>query len=807
MSFYNKEKLNETIENVKSSNRTVNRKTLNEIFVPFFLQNLIDRNQKIIDKIFSLFNNNEKLKYREKLYEVILYLNKFIIDKDEHKISSLRFKTNILYMSPLNLVLTINNSIPKNEIVCSNLEETDINEYIISRVKTFFIGRCVLYVTQKILTKILNIPINHRIKKVDLCIEFFNSKRFKWTYETSMKLFDLDFEILNFYNYKGGKYRDWFRILKIENFEQVLCSLIKNDHLIEDEYHFDKIIANLSRSDDKSDFFFFKLIYFSSKYFSTKEIAEILTINEETLNDLLLIESLKNKNQLLDAINFDIFTIYSLTKDGFRFLKLARFILFRGLFCDINQNIKYRFFENDHTTPLANFIDLNLLKRNVDVKKYNETIDVHDEGRDYKTIKCVNALIAMCNLSDETIDINFSEFWNFAMLLPQEEKDKFDRIMGMTSDMNSISSFGDFPGFLSGKIIVKGIEFNPKLVIACFWEFCKNNNIPKDFLIDGFLKSYQYKENKWYCVCNPGKLQNISVVVLQGRLLINGKYAMIDDLSQFDKIKSEDELSPAKLYLKLKPFILSILESTTDANLFFKELFRYIDDNTENINLEYVIKMLCLYSENKNGFVLNSEYSIASSLENCFDCDEYTHLIEQSKVEGGNYYHRDDEHQPIRFDDRTVRNGLFHATVVRPAVIEDHEVIRWEGDYQRIEQITFELNEEQRRVDTVIVDQRINRITIRDDHHFDQANPIYPHRTIRDNHHFDQNNPIYPHRIIGRTATGFDEHGAHPDVQQDIDEGDIRLIMDQSGHPREECIRAYINNDRDIVNAIMEITL
>src|SRR6185312_6133426 len=193
---------------------------------------------------------------------------------------------------------------------------------------------------------------------------------------------------------------------------------------------------------------------------------------------------------------------------------------------------------------------------NTIVKKYACTIDVHDNDRDINVNNGIKALLSLYSLSKRKIEENFNDFWNNSLNLSEKELEIFHKIMGYDYKMiEIIKTDNDYPGFLTQDIEVNNQLYDPKIIIAYFWEFCNNYQEEKlhDLLFRGFLKCYQYQDVKknshWYCVCNAGKLQYITVSVLQGRILIDNKPLMVDDLDEFENIQPENiERTPAEIF-------------------------------------------------------------------------------------------------------------------------------------------------------------------------------------------------------------------------------------------------------------------
>lgn len=429
---------------------------------------------------------------------------------------------------------------------------------------------------------------------------------------------------------------------------------------------------------------------------------------------------------------YEKFRIINL-EDKTLFSKAARTILFEDITGENEELLKY-----SHLKPIGTIIALNHLMETPTMQKYKESIDAHDLGRDPATRKAIELLMENISiLSEEEIESNYLEFSN--LIHSHKKHQVFKRLLGLVKNDN------DFTGFLTEKIF----RYDPKVLIAYFWEFCKRNNCIND-MISGFLNSYQFNQ-KWYCVCNPGKLQNLVISVLQGKL----KGVEVDQISELT-----DYETPLSIYINFKEKIDYILAKTTECEEFFKELFNLCYDFHPEL-LKDIIRILCLYSEGKNGFEINPDFSIVSSLANSFLCTEYTHLIEQIELN----------------------------------IAENEDI--------QVEQIRRE-----------IPDPNINF-----DYYYNNArvhinNAVIP-REAR-NHNFtaeimtgrmDEN--IYNPKIelSQEMLNRIQRNISLSDRSLEFIENDILLVQSQSGGNLNNCINTYIDCDGDIINAIMALAI
>ena len=372
--------------------------------------------------------------------------------------------------------------------------------------------------------------------------------------------------------------------------------------------------------------------------------------------------------------------------DNFVFLRVARAILFEKMF-DYFLEIKNSILSIGCNKSLFSFIGYDKLCLKTDIKTYyNQTVDVHDNDRDERTVKAVSHLIRINRnknlnidpwyeidifLKDKKwktkIDILFNEFWEYTKsILNEEDKIKFSRVMGYDMEFNKVKKLNtDFNPLLDEDVIIKGNIFNPKEVIAYLWDFCKDYQSENlcHSLVMSLIKSVQKQrvmlkdeEVKDYVVCNPGKIQNMIVATIQGRLKYDdGSVVMIDNENILN-INEGNNLSPADIYLIIKPFYDEVCidgNKPKNANDLFKRLFIFIENNNLQEYVNLIIETVCLYSENVNGFNINIDMSLASCYEDMFPLDDYilakeyinSNYIEdtQDQLEEDYFYDSNDE--------------------------------------------------------------------------------------------------------------------------------------------------------------------
>uniref|UniRef100_A0A6C0BDH5 Uncharacterized protein n=1 Tax=viral metagenome TaxID=1070528 RepID=A0A6C0BDH5_9ZZZZ len=405
-------------------------------------------------------------------------------------------------------------------------------------------------------------------------------------------------------------------------------------------------------------------------------IVELKMIDDHLIDDIIILTKLSESKKLFNEV-FSFIDIYRyiirislangpVDKKIHFFTRIAKMLLFRSLVDKESfPNFEKESINHDQDEPLMSYVNVDQLNKTVNMRKYKETIDVHDEYRDENTDLGVITMIRSYNLSEDEVKTEFSEFWERAAILPEFSRKIFDRLMGYDKDMkkllcryeekdddvvysdDQVMGNDDNNGFLTSQIDIQDNLYDPKLVIASFWKFCKEfpQNKLTDSLFAGIMSSYQLSQyGEWYCVCNPGKLQNMAINVLQGRILVKSSSEkdaklvplMIDDISIFDRIKERvtvQEKSPALIYSMLKPFISDIVNGNvpSDVDDFYKKLFQYIVINNLDITCEEAVRVTTLYAETKNGFDFYPSLSVASGFEYSIDTEEYLIITEHIK--------------------------------------------------------------------------------------------------------------------------------------------------------------------------------
>lgn len=379
--------------------------------------------------------------------------------------------------------------------------------------------------------------------------------------------------------------------------------------------------------------FFKKIMYFEESSDELETIKILKFLNRFGIYDMVryLINSYNDSN-------IHIFT------------QIARMFLFKPLF-------KFNVVDSFKMVPFADSILSYIYKNNYNnylvssVQKniYSSVTDVHSDNRDQKIYAGLQRLFKIWNPTPEQIEFNFNEFWQKSKELTGDRLKKFTTIMGYTHDMEKIKHYHvgedgkhNFSPLLHSSKVTK-YNYNPKEIIARLWEFGKDFPTERlhDALIESICASYQN-----HIVCDNGKIQNMCVYVLGGRMLMeDGSIFSIEDEDVFERLSRQNkELLSSKenhidIYHIIKPFLDSFaFNRPKNANDFFKKLFFYIMTNKIQIDLSKIIETVCLFAETKDGFIKNHDLSIANNFEDMFDISEYKTLEYQIEFQGENLY-------------------------------------------------------------------------------------------------------------------------------------------------------------------------
>lgn len=318
----------------------------------------------------------------------------------------------------------------------------------------------------------------------------------------------------------------------------------------------------------------FELIYIIYLIKGSKITGSIAV---DHLNFILSIKTdmitLERKNDKLYYNGSHIGRYYIGKKDNNLFCRVARLILFRGMFDKIREFELLS--ENCDTSILCN-IPYSKIKLSKIREFYNQTIDVHNGQRDEDTRRIYERFLGLNsfgefinidpdsmgeipdsaitadeeiieikgiqstndpwgeldklrsigeknqrkmskeyqgNLSDSQIEFLFNEFWNECRktIIDNGDKLKFFRVMGVNFEMEPIEKNNkDFEGFMVGGTYIRSTRISQKLILAHLWNFCKKNQ--KEGLCDVMINCYKKMiQAKKYIVSGKDAIDDYSV--------------------------------------------------------------------------------------------------------------------------------------------------------------------------------------------------------------------------------------------------------------------------------------------------------
>ena len=312
-------------------------------------------------------------------------------------------------------------------------------------------------------------------------------------------------------------------------------------------------------------------------------------------------------------------------------------------------------------TPLKNKVVLE--KHTVDnllngYNPYKVGIDVHDDKRDERTLNAIKALQQSWNPEKEEIDATWADFWKHVKALKNDPR-KPDILRSLGVDSNGSIKKGqttDFGGLLAGyKGMIHldmGLEINAKELIARFWHFAntyvpvegdnaaaENENL-RQSILTGIANGLKHDNTiGGHVVCDPGKIQNLAVLTLQGRL--KDKAGLVVDIENLGlnvieelAIKNVSNLREIAFYLQ--PFVDHLTaqgqEGPKTADAFFLRLFCYNEslasgnvarfkDQRVRLNASEVVYYVRMMSPVATGvpLELNPEASLFSTYCELFD--------------------------------------------------------------------------------------------------------------------------------------------------------------------------------------------
>lgn len=670
------------IEIIKNNNgKFINRELLNfnsEVMnkainssMSLSLESFFDLSSEIIDLLYEILGYDFSTSKLEKCIMCAIFLSDKFVEKDY--VNHPCFRNNMLYTYSIQDGISIYNKDFRSVLErLSNLEEiTNIHTFIHLRysindlisncdedkkdICIYFTGKIIKIISQKItealylddvlliFSSLSSINLNNVHKVVDFLSKIKYSEK---VISDIISIIKIDYDILKvFSDILLDKYTIKIMNFIKSNFEIHLYTEISEIILKygNNKYYYKYLIflynnklsyhGNMEMFERLCNICSYLPYYVDSCKSTMRICNELIIKNPRNIKDYFITCYL-----IVGSTYFD----YNNETDCSRFLKIlsnlpnnintrvARYILMRDLIRKPNRNI----LNIELNESIFKHIEYNQIT-NRKLKKYlNEKIDVHDGERDSDTIKALNRLIEIYSTEWDSIDedlTGFNEFWKYAdEKLINEDRVKFTRIMGvpLTNEVY-IKDIKDFSPLLVENTTILGNTFNPRNILSYLWYFAnkpeyETENLPQSML-NGVLSSFQNKDGSSYCVCNQGKLQNLVIYVIQGRLKDKDGNIINIDIKTFEDLidNSENEITPVKCYNLIKPFLDEISTKKCTLEEMFRELFEYIYINNLNKYIDMIIQVLCLYSESNDGFTINPSLSFASCYEDIFDLDDY----------------------------------------------------------------------------------------------------------------------------------------------------------------------------------------
>lgn len=428
-------------------------------------------------------------------------------------------------------------------------------------------------------------------------------------------------ELYDYYKWDGAKYfYKTFEILNEEETKNVFYYayiLLKNFtdytvNIIEDTFN---LIANMIYYDGRgeyiNDYVHFHDVFLNAN-FKIRENANDQGLNRDT-----------NK--------------YEVEK------RIARALLYYDLIEQDEDHIKIllRIVSKPLQSDISRF-----LKKNVTRKiDYSQVIDVHENQRDKKTTEALSEFMKE-QITAKEVDKYFNEFWEARNNLTENQKNALLRVLGVDDDLkDSVRNVKDFGGLLTQTISFYDIIIDPKEFIARMWKFASFYDAKENLKLSvqlAIINSLQGTVGNKRVVCNPGKIQQLVVSILQGRFKMkNGKYVDIDGYMYLDEgkenrvIKKEGIKDLGEIHHYLNNFmsqIFSIEETRPKTALaLFSEVYKYINNlahgevpGYDNVLLEpnKVVFYFCFVTIDNKGVKINPELSIMSNYDDMFSVND-----------------------------------------------------------------------------------------------------------------------------------------------------------------------------------------
>lgn len=447
------------------------------------------------------------------------------------------------------------------------------------------------------------------------------------SYHISLLNINLEDEEINefFSIFPNEKHQDISFLDKISNKhkEQLIINVKlykKFNHLGENIFPFFGLLYSYNKSYEELE----KMLLYSQLFINNND--HIIKVQD-------IFKAILNLNDIKIPFPFHYIRNLNNLESGNVEIKIARALLFLN-----HPNVYHENIIRDtlHILSLEPEVELVEYFMNLNTNSneiYAKPLNVHSGNRDIKTIYALKELIKTWNPSNKDIDKYFKKFWKARKNLNKMQKEAFFRVLGVDDNLEPLErNNNDFGGLLTSKVIIGDIEMDSKEFIARFWRFAVKSDESENLKISimmSIINSLQGETENKYVVCNPGKIQQLVVAVLQGRL-VDSEGKIIDIESEdFEKIENDEKITDLNIiHLHIQPFISWIfgLKELIPKNIseFLEGLFKYLFEIKHiNLALEKVIYYVIMISFDKNGIVINENLSITSSFEDMFQVQDY----------------------------------------------------------------------------------------------------------------------------------------------------------------------------------------
>jgi len=421
------------------------------------------------------------------------------------------------------------------------------------------------------------------------------------------------------------KYKDinFLNNIYNENKEKLMINVKlykKFNHLGENIFPFFGLLYSYNKSYEEHE----KILLYSQ--FFIKNNDDIIKVQD-------IFKAILNLNDIKIPFPFHYIRGLNNLESGNIEIKIARALLFLN-----HQNVDPENIIRDtlHILSLEPEVELVEYFINVNTNSneiYAKSLNVHKGNRDIKTIHALKELIKTWNPLNKDIDKYFKKFWKARKNLNEKQKEAFFRVLGVDDNLNPLErNNNDFGGLLTSKVIIGDIEMDSKEFIGRFWRFAVKSDESENLKISimmSIINSLQGEKDNNYVVCNPGKIQQLVVAVLQGRLVDSEGKKIDIESEDFEKIENDEKITDLNIiHLHIQPFISWVfgLKELIPKNIseFFEELFKYLFEIKHiNLAVEKVIYYVIMISFDKNGIVINENLSITSSFEDMFQVKDY----------------------------------------------------------------------------------------------------------------------------------------------------------------------------------------